>query len=68
MDEFIEVCGNVYRKNAVDSVFVQHVGDENFAVHVVCNGVDSVCMSYRYYEDAAMLRNSIAKQIINEDE
>lgn len=64
-DDFITVYGSIYRKTAIDAVFVQRVADENFAVHVVCNGVDSICMSFRFSSDADMLRNEIIKQIVN---
>ena len=62
--DFITVCGAVYRKSTIDAVFIQRVSDENYAVHVVCNGVDSVCMSYRYFEDANELRDRITQQIL----
>ena len=63
--EFITICGSIYRKNAIDAVFVQRVEDENYAVHVVCNGVDSVCQSFRFFEDANKLRNTITKEVLN---
>ena len=63
--EFITICGSIYRKTAIDAVFVQRVEDENYAVHVVCNGVDSVCQSFRFFEDANKLRNAITKEVLN---
>lgn len=62
--EFITICGSIYRKAAIDAVFVQRVADENYAVHVVCNGVDSVCQSFRFFEDANELRNAITKEVL----
>ena len=63
--DFITVYGSIYRKTAIDAVFVQRVSDENYAVHVVCNGVDSVCNSFRFFEDANKLRNDITKEVLN---
>lgn len=61
--DFITVYGSIYRKTAIDAVFVQRVSDENYAVHVVCNGVDSVCNSFRFSSDADMIRDEIIKQM-----
>lgn len=62
-DDFITVYGSIYRKTAIDAVFIQRAADENFAVHIVCNGVDIICMSFRFSSDADMLREEIITQM-----